>query len=178
MDLKQEVKKARKGNHEAFIRLVLDIKLKMYKLSFSILQRDEDCADAIQETILKAYKSLHTLKKPEYFNTWIFRILINECHQVLRKKARLVPVDDVEDVCTPMHVSDYDSVDIRDAVDQLEEQLRTVIHLFYFQDIPILDIAEMLGITESAVKGRLFRARQQLLQMLDDTVGKEGSVWI
>ncbi|MFB5266063.1 sigma factor [Paenibacillus enshidis] len=103
---------------------MLDIKLKMYKLSFSILQRDEDCADAIQETILKAYKSLHTLKKAEYFNTWIFRVLINECHQVLRKKARLVPVDDVEDVCTPMHVSDYDSVDIRDAMDQLEEQLR------------------------------------------------------
>ncbi|BFH62762.1 sigma-70 family RNA polymerase sigma factor [Paenibacillus azoreducens] len=169
MNVKQEVKKAKKGDHEAFIRLVLEIKLKMYGLAFSILGRDEDCADAIQETILKAYKSLHTLRKPEFFNTWIFRILINECHQVLRNKKRLVPVDNLDEIDKPRPPTDYDAVDIRDAVEQLEEQQQIVIQLFYFQDMPLLAVAELLGITENAVKGRLFRARRQLLQILGDT---------
>ncbi|KHF36108.1 RNA polymerase sigma factor SigV [Paenibacillus sp. P1XP2] len=169
MNVKQEVKKARKGDHEAFIRLVVDIKMKMYGLAFSILRSDEDCADAMQETILKAYKSLHTLKKAEFFHTWICRILINECHQVLRNKKRLVPVDNMEDMEQLKPASDYDSLDIRDAVEQLDEPLQTVIQLFYFRDMPLLSVAELLGITENAVKGRLFRARRRLLQILGDT---------
>ncbi|MDP1509438.1 sigma-70 family RNA polymerase sigma factor [Paenibacillus sp. CMAA1739] len=138
MNVKEEVKKARKGDHDAFIRLVLAIKVKMYGLASSILRSDEDCADAIQETILKAYKSLHMLKKTEFFHTWISRILINECRQVLRNKKRLIPIDDMESMDKLKPVPDYDSLDIRDAVEQLDEPLQTVIQLYMVLSFPTM----------------------------------------
>lgn len=169
MDIKQEVKKARKGDQEAFIRIVLGMKAKMYGLAFSILRSNEDCADAIQETILKAYKSLHTLRKPEYFQSWIYRILVNECNQLLRNKARVVPVADVDQIAKQKNENSYDAFAIREAVEQLDEPLRLVVNLFYFQDLSMRSVGEVLGIKEGAVKGRLFRARQQLMHILGDS---------
>lgn len=169
MDIKQEVKKARKGDHEAFTRIVLSMKMKMYGLAYSILRSNDDCADAMQETILKAYKSLHTLKKPEYFQSWIFRILINECNQLLRNKSRLVPVENFDHIAKHKPETEYEAIAIREAVEQLDESLRMVVHLFYFQDMSMRSVGEVLGIKEGAVKGRLFRARQQLLHILGES---------
>lgn len=168
MDIKSEVKKARKGDHDAFIRLVLSMKTKMYGLAFSILRNNEDCADAIQETILKSYKSMHTLKKPEYFQTWMFRILINECNQLLRNKSKTVTIANLE-LMAEHGNGDYEAVAIREAVEQLDEPLRLAVNLFYFQDLSMRDVGDVLGIKEGAVKGRLFRARQQLMRILGDS---------
>lgn len=60
----------------------------MYHVAKSILKNDSDCADAVQETLLKAYKKLPTLKQESFFRTWLTRILINECNGILRKKKR------------------------------------------------------------------------------------------
>ena len=71
---------------DAFIREVRDAEAMLYHISKSILKNDSDCGDAVQETILKAYEKLPTLKKEKYFRTWITRILINECKGILRKR--------------------------------------------------------------------------------------------
>ena len=78
------IEEAVQGNVEAFIELMDRNSLAMYKVAHAILKNDDDAADAIQDTILICYEKLHTLKKQEYFKTWMTRILINQCNHTLR----------------------------------------------------------------------------------------------
>ncbi|WP_025691261.1 sigma factor [Paenibacillus zanthoxyli] len=81
MSMEQEVKLAKQGDREAFIRLTRQIENGLYNTARAMVKKDEDIADALQETILKAYKSLDTLREPGFFKTWVYRILINECNR-------------------------------------------------------------------------------------------------
>ncbi len=164
-DQEIEVKLAKKGNHEAFIKLIKPFELQMYNMAKAILRHDEDCADAMQEAILKAYKSLSSLKQASLFKTWLFRILINECNMILRKKSHVVPLlnlDQAEHITPSLDVN----IDLREAVYRLEEVSRTIVILHYFRDLPLRQIAEMLDLNEGAVKTRLHRARITLSEWL------------
>ncbi|WP_194545029.1 sigma-70 family RNA polymerase sigma factor [Paenibacillus sp. JZ16] len=130
-----EVKLAKKGNHEAFIKLIKPLELQMYNIAKAILRHDEDCADAMQEAILKAYKSLPSLRQAPLFKTWLLRILINECNMILRKKSHVIPLlnlDQAEHITPSLDVN----IDLREAVYRLEEVSRTIIILHYFRDLP------------------------------------------
>ncbi|MGD8192368.1 sigma-70 family RNA polymerase sigma factor [Brevibacillus ginsengisoli] len=165
MKLEENVQLAQNGDKDAFIRLINHIELKLYGVARAIVKRDEDCADAIQEAILKAYRALHTLKDPAYFKTWMFRILIHECQQILRRQKRIVTVSEFP--TRPSHSSsDYERIDLREAVDRLEETLRIVITLHYFEDMPLKQIAELLETPEGTIKSRLNRARSTLAEWL------------
>ncbi|WP_212979560.1 sigma-70 family RNA polymerase sigma factor [Paenibacillus azoreducens] len=159
--MEMEVKKAQQGDLDAFVRLMRNLESQLYGLAKSILRHDEDCADAMQETMLKAYKSLTSLRKPEFFKTWMIRILINECNQLLRNRKRTVVMNELPEASNPAtsYYGDYQKIDLEEAVNSLDETLRIVIHLFYYQDLPIKQISEVLNISKGAVKGRLHRAR-------------------
>lgn len=158
------VQKAISGDKEAFIQLCRRIEPEMYGMAQSILGRDEDSADAMQEATIKAYRSIHGLRQPEFFKTWMLRILINECHKIVRKRTNLVDVGDTvaEFECHSAGV-EYEKIELREAVERLDTPLQTVISLHYFQDMPIRQIADLLNISETAVKSRLYRARKSLL---------------
>lgn len=170
-----EVKLAKKGNHEAFIKLIKPLELQMYNIAKAILRHDEDCADAMQEAILKAYKSLPSLRQASLFKTWLFRILINECNMILRKKSHVIPLlnlDQAEHITPSLDVN----IDLREAVYRLEEVSRTIIILHYFRDLPLRQIAEMLDLNEGAVKTRLHRARITLSEWLANHREREVNV--
>ena len=76
----QLVKRSISGDADAFLELMEKNSLAMYKVARGILDNDEDAADAMQDTILTCFEKIHTLKNPEYFKTWMIRILINECN--------------------------------------------------------------------------------------------------
>ncbi|MBX4151348.1 sigma-70 family RNA polymerase sigma factor [Paenibacillus lautus] len=170
-----EVKLAKKGNHEAFIKLIKPLELQMYNIAKAILRHDEDCADAMQEAILKAYKSLPSLRQAPLFKTWLLRILINECNMILRKKSHVIPLlnlDQAEHITPSLDVN----IDLREAVYRLEEVSRTIIILHYFRDLPLRQIAEMLDLNEGAVKTRLHRARITLSEWLANHREREVNV--
>lgn len=79
---------------DAFIREVREAEAMLYHVSKSILKNDSDCGDAVQETLLKAYEKLPTLKREKFFRTWITRILINECKGILRRRKNVIPYED------------------------------------------------------------------------------------
>ena len=79
----QLVKRSISGDADAFLELMEKNSLAMYKVARGILDNDEDAADAMQDTILTCFEKIHTLKNPEYFKTWMIRILINECNKIL-----------------------------------------------------------------------------------------------
>ncbi|WP_339239107.1 sigma-70 family RNA polymerase sigma factor [Paenibacillus sp. FSL R5-0517] len=163
MDSTDLVNQAIQGDREAFIRLIRDIENALYNTAKSMLRKEEDVADAIQETILNAYKSVPTLREPRYFKTWLFRILINECNTILSRRSLSTAYAEVPSEKRE-HSSPYDEVDMREAVDRLEESKRIVVVLHYFEDLSLRQVADALNISESAVKMRLTRARQELYQ--------------
>lgn len=165
MNFESDVIQAQAGDRHAFVLLMRRIESDMYGMAYNILQNDDDCADALQETMIQAYQSLSGLREPAYFKTWVFRILINKCNQIHRKRKATVDMDSLH--YEPSTSGDeYGQVELRQVVDQLDESMRVVVALRYFQDMHIKEISDCLDISESAVKTRLHRARKTLINML------------
>lgn len=87
------VKKAKKGDGEAFVTLVKQYEDVLYNTAIRMLQTEEDAADAIQDAIIQAYEKIHTLRNDAYFNTWLYKILLNQCNRILNKNKNLVEFD-------------------------------------------------------------------------------------
>ncbi|GAB6991656.1 RNA polymerase sigma factor [Paenibacillus pini] len=171
MNNELNVIKAQRGDRHAFVSLMRMIESDLYGMAYSMLRQVEDCADVMQESMLSAYKSIHQLRDPAYFKTWIFRILINECNKVLRNRTSTYAAMRLSDIATTS--GGYDQIELHEAVQGLEESMRTTIILYYFQDMSIKEIASILDISESAVKTRLHRARKILLLQLQTEQEKE-----
>jgi RNA polymerase sigma-70 factor (ECF subfamily) len=164
--LKLYIKLAKKGDKDAFIRIIESSKASMYRIAVSILSRPQDVEDAFQNTIIKAYEGIIYLKKNEYFKTWLIRILINECNAILRSNHRVIPIEEVEDNSKVQN--EFSKLELTSAVNSLSEDLKIVTTLFYFEDIPQKDIAKILDIPEGTVRSRLSRARNKLYEMLKE----------
>lgn len=159
-----DVKLAKKGDKDAFGRLIEFNKVSMYRIALSMVKKKEDIEDAIQNSITKAYQDIIYLRKDEYFKTWLIRILINECKSILKNNSKLVHIEEINSETEI--VQDFSSVEITCAVNSLEDDLRTVTTLFYFEDIPQKEIAKILDIPEGTVKSRISRARSRLYELL------------
>ena len=88
--MKSLVRQAQRGDDQAFVELIEENKQTMYKVAVGILRNDSDAADAIQESILTCYERMTELKKPQYFKTWLLRILINNCNQMIRERKKVI----------------------------------------------------------------------------------------
>jgi RNA polymerase sigma-70 factor (ECF subfamily) len=159
-----DVKLAQQSDKNAFCRLIKNSEVTMYRVAKSFLQTDEDCADAIQEAIIKAYNSINSLREPLYFKTWLIKILINECRKTLSLRHRVIPRADLTIGCKD--TNSFEKIEIQNAVDSLENELRIIVNLFYFEDLSLKTIAQLLSIPEGTVKSRLSRARTQLAKIL------------
>jgi len=165
----QDVEHAKNGNKEAFSRLIMKNEKSMYRIAKSILKNDEDCADAIQEAIIKAYKGIHKLKNTEFFKTWLIKIIINESSRLLRSKNRLVSVNEIYYICEDNQLTEFDrnEIEVRHAVDSLDSDLKVVTVLHYYEDLSVKRMAEILAIPEGTIKSRLSRARSVLYNALE-----------
>ncbi|MDD6795122.1 MAG: sigma-70 family RNA polymerase sigma factor [Clostridiaceae bacterium] len=159
-----KVKLAIRGDKNAFVDLINDNRLSLYRVSKGILGRDDQVEDAIQNTILKAYEGINTLKKSGYFKTWLIRILINECNSISRKNKKVVYLE--ESTITGKYEDNYKDIDLTRAINSLDDNLRQVVILYYFEDMPQKEIAKLLNINETTVRTRLVRARNKLFQLL------------
>lgn len=154
------VRKAKKGDRDAFIELIERHKLSMSRVALSILHNEEDAADAIGETVLTAFSQLCTLREPRYFKTWLTRVLICNCYDLLRGGQRAVPMDSLPDI--PAEGADHDqAMDVRRSLAQLAENDRLVLTLHYIDGLKVREIAQMLSVKEGTVKTRLMRSRQR-----------------
>lgn len=158
---------AQRGDKRAFVRLMDSCEQSLYRVSKGILKEDSDCADAIQETILKSYKSITKLKKPTYFKTWITRILINECYDLLRKRNKVIPMESLEEQLPDTGYNDSYFLELSDSLSKVDYKHRVVLTLFYFEDFSIKEISTILKIREGTVKSRLNRARTKLSSLLE-----------
>ena len=152
--------------------LILASQDTLYRVSKTILKNDADCADAISETIVKAFSKIHTLKQDHYAKTWLIRILMNECYAILRQEKRIVSLEEYSKETTAEERTDYS--ELYEAISRLPEKVRTCVTLYYMEDFSVREIAGIMNITESAVKNRLARARAILKEEL---AALEVTVW-
>ncbi len=172
-----KIDKEIKCTPEAFENLVIPQKNRLYKTGMAILKNDDDVCDAIQETLISAYEKFGTLQKVEYFNTWITRILINKCYDILRNNKKISYINKEMEVET--NTSYYDIYKSESLVERvlnlIDSDLKLVSVLYYYDEYSIKEISEILNIPEGTVKSRLSRARDKIFDILKkeegDTIG-------
>ena len=84
-----------------FARRATEMTDRMYRVAYSLLYCDADCRDAMQEAVLKAWEKRQSLRREEYFETWVIRILLNECHDRQRRARRELPLDSAPEPVAP-----------------------------------------------------------------------------
>ncbi len=168
-NMTQLIKRAKSGDAEAFIRLMEDNKESMKRIAFAYLKREEDVADALQDTILDAFEHIHELRKPEYFKTWLTRILLNNCTGIYRQSKRQSAYDlsaEEYERYSPQGgsqgVEAQSDLEFHDLLKQLPEDSRMIFQLYFGEQYSIAQIAAILRINENTVKSRLRRGKEQL----------------
>ena len=157
------IKRAQKHDTDAFIQLIEEYKTALYKVAKTYLKNEEDVADVIQGTILSAYEHIGELKTVSYFKTWLTRILINHCTDVVRQQKRVVSMEQAEEQTGTFLESDYEFYEL---IRELPEKDRTIFLLYYGECFNAREIAELLEWNENTVKSRLQRGRKKLKQVL------------
>lgn len=154
------IEKARARDADAFTELIQLQMQNMYKTTRAILSNEEDIADAICDTILACWEKMGQLKETGYFRTWMTRILVNKCMDILRKQERLWFTDDPPEVAVQEH--GFANAEWDEALNSLDERYRLVVVLYYVEGFKTTEISIILKIPESTVRTRLARAREKL----------------
>ncbi|MDO4828812.1 MAG: RNA polymerase sigma factor [Clostridia bacterium] len=149
---------------EEFERRIVEMQGTLYRVSATLLRSHFDREDAISETVLKALSRRERLRDDRAMQSWVIRILINECRAVYRRRAREMPSDALpEPECPPDA-----NPDILRALSTLPEPLRLCLTLHYSEGYAVNEIARMLRVPAGTVKSRLSRARAALRAQLHD----------
>lgn len=176
--MEELVEQAKKGNKEAFSSLVISIQDEMYRISKIRLKNEEDIYDAIQETVIIAFKSIKKLKHIEYFKTWIIRILINQCNHIYRKtkQRNIIQYEEIEN--TPKVNMQTDKVDTKldfnFLCNKLKKEDRTIIILYYMERYTDKEIGQILKLNENTVRTKRTRAKQKIKKILESEEKSNG----
>ncbi|MDD3412339.1 MAG: RNA polymerase sigma factor [Eubacteriales bacterium] len=154
-------------DEKAFEERVLALEPKLYRTACAMLWNDADAADAMQECILKAWRKQDSLRDPERFSAWTMRILINECRNVQRRgRYRAVPLEEAMSEREPVGGETID-LGLRQALRALPPKLRLPLLLHHMDGYSLEEIAGMLRLPVSTIKGRLYEARKRLRALLE-----------
>lgn len=177
------VQAAVEGDQYAFGQLVEHYQRAVFNLTFRMLGNAQEAEDAAQEAFLRAYANLNRYDPKRSFKTWLLSIASNHCIDRLRKRRLTwLSIDDDEGLAphpslvssepTPeaAYMDNERSADIQSFMAQLPPDYRAVVVLRYWYDMSYSEIAESLDTTESAIKSRLFRARQALAKLMEPGV--------
>lgn len=157
----EKVEKARNGNVDEIGNLLMENMKSMYRVAFSILKTEEEISDAISNTTVIVFEKIHTLKNAEFFKTWLIRILINECNKIHRQNKKIIYLENYNQ--TDLVYNDkYDDFGVRQAIKKLDEDLKTMVILYYFEDFNIKEISEIQKLPEGTVKSRLSRSKKKI----------------
>jgi len=144
----------------------LQLERLMFHVSWSMLGREPDCADAVQEALTRAWQRRSSLRNPEKFKPWLMRILVNTCNDILRRQSRQTLLADEE--LLSQEDTPSAPLSVREAIECLKPEWRTVILLHYLEGCSVSEIAQMLQIPQGTVKSRLLYARKRLCALMKE----------
>ena len=165
------VERARRGDHDAFAALAGAAIFRLDAAARLILRDPDQAKDAVQETLVRAWRDLPTLRSPDRFDAWLHRLLYRACIDEARRLRRhrvdveLTPID------SPLVGDMTSSITDRDQLERgfsrLEPEARALIVLHHYLDLPLPEVAIALGIPLGTAKSRLHRALESMRAALD-----------
>ncbi len=171
MDVIRLVKKAKRGDKEALLQLIMNQKDDYYKLAYTYMGNQHDAMDAMEDMIVRLYENIHQLKKENSFYSWSKTILVNSCKSLLKKRKKLVLVDEWEErpdieMEQPSKVNHFENseqqIDIQQLLLNLNEQQAEAIKLKYFRDLDYQTISVLTNVSVGTVKSRIFQGLKKL----------------
>ena len=169
------------GDRDAFGVLVHKYQGMVYTYAFQKVRNETDSQDITQEVFLRAYRCLYQLRHPHRFRSWLYTIMANECNRWLARvtkiRQREIALEHAADDALrvePAHTVPTEGweVDLEQAISALSDDNRAAVSMFYMGDCSLKEISEFLGVSVNTVKGKLYRARQQLGNTLCEHYGK------
>ena len=142
-------------DHDEFARRAEALRARLYRTAYLYLGSEADAREAVDEAVYQALRALKRLRQPEFLETWLTRILINECHRELRRRKRLAPEEALPESAGP---DDYDALPLKEAVRALPEALRLVVILRFFAGYTQAETAAALNIPQGTAATRQRRA--------------------
>ena len=152
--------------NEDFAYRVELVRTRLYKTALTYLGSESLAMDAVDEAVYKALCGKWRLRQPEYFNTWITRILINECHNELRRQKRYHPLDELPETAA----EEFDALPLKEALRRLPKDLKDVIILRFFSGYTVAETARTLQIPPGTVATRQRKALGLLRLELEEEV--------
>lgn len=152
--------------HEEYAARLEPLRPRLYKTALLYLDSESRAQDAVDEAVYKGLKACWRLRQPEYFDTWLTRILINVCKDELRRGKRFVPLEDIPEGAA----EDYDALPLKEALNKLPAQLKEVVILRYFAGCTLEETAAALNIPRGTAATRQRRALALLRLELSEEV--------
>ena len=154
---------------EEFAARTEAVRQRLYRTAYLYLGSEADALEAVDEAVYQALRALKKLREPEHFETWLTRILLNECHRELRRRKRVAGEDALPDTAGP---DAYDALPLKEAVRRLPEELRAVVILRFFTGYTQAETAAALDIPQGTVATR----QRWALVLLRLELGEEESL--
>ncbi len=176
------IKKAVRGDAEAFLTLMDMHKDSMLRIAHTYLLQEADVADAMQDTILDAYENISKLREARYFKTWLIRILLNNCSRIYRKNKNYISIEEFSDsIPDKSSEADIALLQFHELLSYVSDENRLCFQLYYGEEFTTGEIAKILHINENTIRSRMRREKIRLKNKLKqtgylDTEGKEGAI--
>ncbi|WCN38715.1 RNA polymerase sigma factor [Aneurinibacillus uraniidurans] len=170
----QLIRSAQNGDRDSLVRLLEEIEHSVYRTAFYIVGNEQDAMDASQEALIRIYTKIDTYQEKAKFSTWVQRIVTNVCIDKFRKKKETISIDQHELMLYDKQNVEQEveragmAVEVREAIKRLPDHQRTIVTLRYMQDLSYGEIAEVMNMPLNTVKSYLYRARQQLQELLHE----------
>lgn len=162
---KRLLKKIKSGDLETLMNWIMERKDKLYRIAWSFLYIHEDVEDVIQNSMIKAYENINTLKEIGFFETWFITILINQCRLSLRSRKRELLREEV--IYEDYHIDNYNFFV---EINLMDEIFKEVIVLKYISGYTQEEISRILDIPLGTVKSRIYRGIKELRKLLKKEV--------
>lgn len=174
------IERALEGDHGAFAKIVERYQTQVYNLAYRMLSNQHDAEDATQEIFLRAYTRLDSFDRTRKFSTWLLSVASNYCIDRLRRRRPTLPIDELAFILPAKGpgperetLRHEEQQEVQRALNRLPDHYRLVTILRYWNDLSYDEICTATGLSESAVKTRLHRARRMIAEALET----EGFSW-
>ncbi len=176
--MEELVKRAKKGDADAFNEIIPQVKRRMYIIAKSKLYNEEDVLDIMQITFTKAFKYLKQLKDESKFTSWITSILINSCNTFLKRSLKsektLYDINDLDSYYSENTYIEVDKeIDFFMLIKMLSEDEKVLVSMYYSEEYTTKEISEILGISENTIRSKIRRAKLKII----DRYKKGGLNW-
>lgn len=169
--MEELVVKAQKGDKEAFTEIVILLKEDLYKIAKTRITNEADIEDAIQETMIEAYKSIKKLKDKNKIKQWLITILINKCNRIYRRKYKKdISIDEYnleKYMVTNQFKNIENDLNFYSLLKELNHKERLVLNLYYMEEYSVKEIREITKMNENTINTCLYRARNKIKNKME-----------